>query len=340
MSINSSSELYINITNERPTPNFTASKIFPVVLFLLTFVFGLIGNCLYLWVLKFRMKKTVNTTLFFHLILAYLIFTLVTPFLALYLLFKPHWIFGTFLCKVINSTLTFSMYVSVFILTMISMDRYMLVFHPHWYRRHMHHGHATVICLVFWSLAFLFSSPYLVFRQVRQDNKTNICYNDYSLSGKWDNEKKLQVKWGLFFFRLLLGFLFPLFFITVCYLQISLKLKKAHLTRSNKPSKIIFAAIISFFICWTPYHVLYGMLVVDGQFQESIINALTVLTVCLTCFNSCFTPVLYLFIMESFKEMFRKSILSLIENAFNENFISVDRSLEEKSELPSSSTIK
>lgn len=291
------------------------------ILFFVTFAFGLVVNTLYLWVLWFRMTRNVNTTLFFHLILANLMVTFVFPFAAVYFIMEPHWVFGLFMCKLINSLVSLGMYVSVFLLTVISVDRYCLVFHPHTHKRYMNPRSASITCLLFWVLAFGFITPYLVFRQVRNEGNVTICYNDYTLSGRWGEKR---VKWVLFSIRLVMGFVIPFSIITFCYAKIFIKMKKERLARSRRPYRIILIAILSFFISWTPYHLWYGMGVEKDKFPQSVLKSLQVLSTCLTCINSCFTPVLYLFIVESFKNMFRKSILAIIELVVNETFTSMN----------------
>ncbi|KAM8927822.1 putative G-protein coupled receptor 33 [Pelodytes ibericus] len=311
------------------------------LLLVITFIFGLVVNNLYLWVLGFRMNKSINSTWFFHFIVSNLVFTLILPFILVFFLMYPHWIFGLFLCKVINALISVAMYTSVFVLMVISLDRYLLVFHPHWYRSHMKSRYATIICLILWALSILCSSPYLVFRNLRQENGTTLCFNDYSMSRTWESQRReQQIKWAIFSFRILVGYLFPFFVIAFCYLKIALKMRKEKLAKSSKPYKIIFIAILSFFVSWMPYHAWYAMGVEKGRFQESTLNAMMILTLCLTCFNSCFTPIFYLFIVESFKKMFKKSILSLVESMFSEAFVSLHKSLEEKSMPQSSSMVR
>ncbi|KAM4652220.1 putative G-protein coupled receptor 33 [Discoglossus pictus] len=340
MSLDSSSDLHINITDGTTPTRIPVSQLVSAILLLLTFLFGLVGNSLYIWVLGFRMRKSVNITYFFHLILTNLVFTFTIPFASLYILWQPHWIFGVFLCKAVNSLITLSMYASVFLLTVISIDRYMLVFHPHLYRRRMNLRYASVICLCLWGLAVLCSSPYLLFRQIRQDNKTTICYNDYTLSGKWNDKQKINVKWSMFCFRLLLGFLLPFCLITYFYLKIIYKIKTDHLVSSNKPYKIIFTTITSFFVSYISYHLWYGMRLMEDRYLESIQNALEVTAICLSCFNSCFTPTFYLFVVENVKNVFKTSILSLIEAVFTENSDAREQKLEEKSEIQLTSVVK
>ncbi|CAJ0922895.1 unnamed protein product [Ranitomeya imitator] len=213
------------------------------------------------------------------------------------------------------------MYGSVFFLTIISVDRYWLVFHPHFYRKHMHAHKSSVICLLLWGLAFLCGSPYLAFRRVRHEKNITICYNDYALTGKQDLVYETKVKWIMLFLRLLGGFFIPLVIITICYLKIAFKIKKENFTKSKKPYKIITVAIISFFISWTPYHLSYGMSIEKGSFGKTTLQALKVFATISACFNACFTPILYLFIVEKFKNIFKKSIVSIFQAVLNDAFL-------------------
>ncbi|KAM3923162.1 putative G-protein coupled receptor 33 [Leptodactylus fuscus] len=323
---NVSASLHLNTSDGLFHQTFSAFKLTSAVFLLFTFVFGLVMNTLYLWVLGFRMRKTINTTWFFHLISGNLMFTLSIPFLTAYVIMKPYWIFGLFMCKVINSLISLSMYLVVFALTVISIDRYCLVYYPIWYRSYMNPKKASLICLFLWILALLFTSPYLAFRQIKYDNNITICYNDYGLSGRWDEQ---QVKWIMFTTRLFLGLIIPFAIIAITYLKIILKISKEKLVKSTKPYRIICIAVVSFLVSWTPYHAWYGMSVEQGRFPESLLNTLQVLAISLSCINSCFTPIMYLFIVENFKLMFRKSLLDLIELVVNEAFTSASRSLDE-----------
>ncbi|CAH2318691.1 probable G- coupled receptor 33 [Pelobates cultripes] len=339
MSWNVTSTSTINTTTSEGTisPVIPTSNIFITLIMCITFLFGLVVNSLYLWVLGFRISKTVNSTWFFHFILANLVFTLILPFIAVYMLTYPHWILGLVMCKLLNSLMSVAMFEAVFMLTVISIDRYLLVFHPHWYRRHMTPRYATIICIFIWGLAIICSSPYIVFRQLRKEKNATFCQNDYTLSRKWDSQhREIKIKWILFTFRILVGYLLPFFVILFCYLQIALKLKKEKMARTSKPYKIITIAVLSFFVCWLPYHLWYGMSIEKGRFEETTLGVLRILTTCLTCLNFCFTPIFYLFIVDSFKKVFKKSILSLIESVLNDAFVSMNRSLEEKMQHSSS----
>ncbi|KAG8541654.1 hypothetical protein GDO81_028529 [Engystomops pustulosus] len=324
VTLNNSSTFILNISNGSTPQTLSASKLMSSMFLLLTFIFGLVMNSLYLWVLGFRMRKSTNTTWFFHLILGNLVFTLYIPLIAVYDITKPRWILGLFMCKIMNSLISLDMYLVIFVLTMISVDRFCLVFHPLWYRKYMNPQKASAICLFLWILALLFTSPYLVFRKLKDESNITTCYNDYGLYGRWN---KQQVKWIMFSTRLFLGFIIPFTIISICYLKIIYKIRKENLVKSKNPYKIISIAIVSFFVSWAPYHLWYGMSAAEeGLFPKSLLDTLQVLTICLICINSCFTPIMYLFIVENFKIMFRNSLMDLIELVLNETFS--NRSLE------------
>ncbi|XP_019283631.1 probable G-protein coupled receptor 33 [Panthera pardus] len=299
-----------------------ASNVIIALLLYLSVIIGTITNGLYLWVLFFKMKKTVNTLLFFHLIFSYFISILILPFIAASYLQDNHWSFGTAMCKVFNATLSTGMFASIFFLSAISVDRYLLTLHPVWSQLHRTPRWASRIILGIWISATALGMPYLVFRETQDDHKGRVtCQNNYAVSTNWES-KKMQTfrKWihvACFIGRFLLGFLLPFFIITLCYTRVANKMKERGLSRSNKPFKVMMTAIISFFVCWMPYHVHQGLILTKNQ---SVLLQLTlILTVITISFNAIFSPTLYLFTGENFKNVFKKSILALFESTFSED---------------------
>ncbi|XP_077312206.1 putative G-protein coupled receptor 33 [Lithobates pipiens] len=292
-----------NTSTESPTLGITASKLLVSILLFIQFLFGLVVNILYLWVLKFRMKPSVNNVWIFHLIITNLVFILLQPFPIIYVLMEPRWIFGIFLCKVHHSMMSFCLFASVFLITGVNLNRYLLVYHPHWYIGHIRLGNASAACFGLWGLAILCSSPYLLFRVTTRKDNFTICYNDYTLSGKWANVEA-QVKWGMFFFRILVSFLLPSVIIAFCHFKILFKIKNQRRS-STKPYKVIFLATATFLICLTPYHIAYGMNLARGRFENGMLLILKIIS---THAYSLIGPICYLFIMEDFTKEFRKFI--------------------------------
>uniref|UniRef100_K7FBV1 Probable G-protein coupled receptor 33 n=1 Tax=Pelodiscus sinensis TaxID=13735 RepID=K7FBV1_PELSI len=130
-----------------------------------TFLVGVVANGLYLWVLGMKMKRTVTTLWFLHLVSCSVFVTLLIPFFAVYVLLGFHWVFGMALCKVLNTCISMVMFSSVFLLTLISLDRYILIHHPIWSQNHRTVHRAGKLALGVWLVSFALSIPNLVFRE-------------------------------------------------------------------------------------------------------------------------------------------------------------------------------
>ncbi|XP_045697112.1 probable G-protein coupled receptor 33 [Phyllostomus hastatus] len=300
-----------------------APKMIIVILLFTSSIIGIITNGLYLWILKFKMKKTVNTLFFLHFVLSHFIATLIVPLITIPFLQNNHWSFGTAMCKIFNSILHTGLSASVFFLSAISVDRYILTFHPVWSQLHRTPRWASSIILGVWISAAALSMPHLVFKETYDDHKGRVtCQDNYALSTDWES-KKMQTlrKWihvACFTSKFLLSFLLPFFIITFCYVKVANQMKKRSLFKSNKPFKVMKTAIISFFVCWVPYHVYRGLLLSDNK---SLLLQLTMLVaVITTSFNIVFSPTLYLFVGENFKKVIKNSILALFESTFSEDF--------------------
>ncbi|XP_078507200.1 putative G-protein coupled receptor 33 [Lissotriton helveticus] len=312
------------------------------VFLLITFTIGILGNSFYLWILGWKMKPTASTIWFQHLISAHLLFTLVIPFHAIFLLMDCHWMFGTTLCKLVNFVISFSMYASVFLLTVISVDRCLLVVVPLWTKSHRTNKRASIICFSVWILALPFSLPYLVFRKTFVDTNNKItCFNDYALSDDWITPEiqdlRRRVHLSMFILRLVMGFLLPFSIMIACYLKLAVTLKAGNHNKTNKPFKVIVTAVTSFFVCWLPYHIYSGLIVYQESVSQLLVLMVLFFTIVLCCIQAGCTPIMYLFIGETFRDLFKASIHSLFSKAFAEETLHNDLENERKPrEFPTS----
>ncbi|KAJ7398137.1 Chemokine-like receptor 1 [Pitangus sulphuratus] len=292
-------------------------------------VLGVTGNGLVIWIAGFKMKKTVNSVWFLNLAVADFIFTFFLPLSIAYTALGFHWPFGKLLCK-LNSTIAFlNMFASVFLLTVISVDRCVSVAFPVWSHNRRSPELAARIALGTWVLALLLSSPYLVFRDtVVSSRNTTSCYNNFALSDDYSSEATRSL-WrvrhkAMIVTRFLCGFLVPFLVILVCYSVVAVKLRRRQLAGSAKPYRIITAVTASFFLCYFPYHVFSLLEISKNSSSHEMKLALYIgipLVSSLAFFNSCINPILYVFVGPDFKEKFLPSILSTFEGAFSEESV-------------------
>ncbi|XP_067402920.1 probable G-protein coupled receptor 33 [Emydura macquarii macquarii] len=298
-----------------------ATHLASAVLLFATFLVGVVGNGLYLWVLGLKMRRTVTTLWFLHLVSCYFLFTLMIPFFAVYVLLGFHWAFGTAMCKLLNTCISMGMFSSVFLLTLISLDRYILIHHPIWSRCHRTLPRVRKLVVGVWLVSFALSAPYLAFRETRVvDGGRIVCINNYDVSSDWTVAERQalgrRVHLAIFVVRFLLGFLLPFCTIVGCYSRVGLKMKEKKLAWARKPFKVMLATVVSFFLSWLPYHLYQGVKLYGKEMPESVSGTLLIIYTFMSCFNACFTPILYLFVGEKFWQVFRMSLLTLVKAAF------------------------
>uniref|UniRef100_A0A674JHT6 Probable G-protein coupled receptor 33 n=1 Tax=Terrapene triunguis TaxID=2587831 RepID=A0A674JHT6_9SAUR len=323
--------------NSRQTPAaMRATHLAAAMLLFTTLPEGVVGNRLYLRVLGLKMRRTVTTLWFLHLASCYFLFTLLIPFFTVYLLLDFHWVFGTAMCKLLNACISMDMFSSVFLLALISLDRYTLTCHPIWSQHHRTLAQARKLAAGVWLVSFALSTPYLAFRDTHVDEGRITCIDNYTLSRNWNGAETQdlgrRVHLAIFTVQFLLGFLLPFCTITGCYVCVGLELKEKGLAQSGKPFKVMVAAVVSFFLCWLPYHLYYALMFYRNV-PQSVTGSFLVIFIIMFCFNVCFTPVLYLFVGGTFQQVARTSLFALVKAAFDED-LSSDGSGPESSRRP------
>lgn len=303
------------------------ARIFLVVIYSVVCFLGILGNGLVIVVATFKMKRTVNTVWFVNLAVADFLFNIFLPIHITYAAMDYHWVFGKAVCKISSFLLSHNMYTSVFLLTVISFDRCISVVLPVWSQNHRSVRLAYMTCVVVWVLAFFLSSPSLVFRDTNNANGKITCFNNFSLSAAESFPHSTHSRGHPVGFRrhmvvtitrFLCGFLIPVVIITACYLTIVFKLQRNRLAKTKKPFKIIITIIVTFFLCWCPYHTLYLLELHHMAVPGSVFSLGLPLATAIAIANSCMNPILYVFMGHDFKK-FKVALFSRLVNALSED---------------------
>uniref|UniRef100_UPI00320C01D5 Type-1 angiotensin II receptor Soluble cytochrome b562 complex n=1 Tax=Homo sapiens TaxID=9606 RepID=UPI00320C01D5 len=198
-------------------------------LYSIIFVVGIFGNSLVVIVIYFYMKlKTVASVFLLNLALADLCFLLTLPLWAVYTAMEYRWPFGNYLCKIASASVSFNLYASVFLLTCLSIDRYLAIVHPMKSRLRRTMLVAKVTCIIIWLLAGLASLPAIIHRNVFFIENTNITVCAFHYESQ---NSTLPIGLGLT--KNILGFLFPFLIILTSYTLIWKALKKAYDLEDN-----------------------------------------------------------------------------------------------------------
>ncbi|XP_051865064.1 C3a anaphylatoxin chemotactic receptor-like [Pristis pectinata] len=295
-----------------------------ILAYALTFLLGVPGNGAVIWVTGFKMKRSVNTVWFLNLAVADLTYCLTLPFQLANVALRSTWPRDNVLCKLLPSAIVLNMSASVFLLTLISVDRCLAVTRPVWSQTHRSLAWVRVACFGAWGLAFLMCLPTLLTRQVVTYPELGLSFCSFNYTGTYFGDRTKAV---VEVTRAVFAFALPFLIMAACYLLIGRKLQGGKFAKSRKPVRLIAAVVAAFFVCWLPYHIC-GL--AQAFASSSAAQVWDSAAVGLASFNSALNPLLYVFAGRDFRQVFRRSVAASLRLAF----------AEERSESAISSRVK
>ncbi|XP_063340900.1 formyl peptide receptor 2-like [Pelmatolapia mariae] len=287
-----------------------------IVIYCVIFIAGTLGNGLVIYVAGFKMQKTVDSVWFHNLAIADFLFTAFLIFSIISLSQSHQWPFGAFMCKLNTFVSVVNMFVSIFTLTAMSLDRCLCIWVVVWAHNKRTVSKAQLISAGIWVIAGVFSTPYATFRTASVGSRGESSCG-YSATIK---EHKLTLD----IFRFVMGFVIPFLIIVISYVSIGIRAMRMPRTRRRRSRRVIFSIIFAFFICWLPFHIFNF---IELKFStnlelQGIVRMYGPLTVSLAFLNSCLNPILYVFMCEEFQKKFRQSICFVLESALAEDHLS------------------
>ncbi|XP_061547786.1 chemerin-like receptor 2 [Phycodurus eques] len=295
-----------------------AMHIISVVIYIISFVLGLIGNGTVIWVTGCKSKRTVNSVWLLNLALADFVFVLFLPFYIDYILQDFHWDFGVAMCKINSFVLVMNMYASVLFLTVLSVDRYVsLVFH-NWSQRSRTVARAWLTSACIWVTAVIMSCPALIFRDtVRLQDKV-VCFNNFHIQ---DGQSAAAKHILIVSIRTTVGFLLPFSAICVTGILLTVRVNQSqgsvHVTSFTKT---VNAMILAFFLCWAPFHIfsLMELSLHSSLYLHNVLKMGFPLATSLGFFHSCINPVLYVLLGKKVRLILKRGCLDITKSSLRE----------------------
>ncbi|KAK6296031.1 hypothetical protein J4Q44_G00337440 [Coregonus suidteri] len=290
-----------------------------LVFYGLVFLLGVPGNALVVWVIGFRMPRSVTSLWFLNLALADLLCCLSLPLHMVPLAMDQHWPFGPVACKLLKGLIYMVMYCSVLLLVLISLDRWLLVSRPVWCQNWRRPHKATWVCVGLWLLALLGSIPQFVnVKEVQLSTSKSECLGSYTIVSSW----------AIITLRFLVGFVLPFVTIVVCHWVVYSRARQGSEVGSGRVSevrtrrtlRVIVAVSLSFFLCWVPLHMLDFLVLLTPRHSSHSANVQLAhtLALCLAYCNSCLNPLLYVCLGRGFKQSINRSLRSMFNFATEE----------------------
>ncbi|NXN13376.1 NPBW1 protein, partial [Indicator maculatus] len=296
----------LNISSPALSPSFHAAV--PVIYSIICAV-GLTGNTTVIYViLKAPKMKTVTNIFILNLAIADELFTLVLPInIADYLLLQ--WPFGEFMCKLIISIDQYNTFSSIYFLTVMSIDRYLVVVATTESRKMSYRTYraAKIVSLCVWSFVTVIILPFTVFAKVHTEQGRSQCVFVFP--------HPESVWWkGSRIYTLILGFAIPVSTICILYTTMLFRLRRVHLDcnakaldkAKRKVTLMVVVILAVCLFCWTPYHLSTVVALTTDIPQTPLVIGISYFITTLSYANSCFNPFLYAFLDDSFRRSVRK----------------------------------
>lgn len=268
----------------------------------LSFLIGVPGNLLVIWTILRHVKERSNTlVIILHLAVADLLVLITLP-LWIYSLAHA-WMFGEASCKAMVYMIMGCMYSSVFLITLMSVERFVAVRYPFALTRWQRQKHLNRVLLALWTLAFLFSIPVIPTQVVgKESGKEHCLYREYTST-------TLELVCVLL--ETVVGYILPFAILVVCYGCLCSRITKMTFKSKRKSTVVVTSIVVVFAICWTPHHIgnILSLIILAMEDSsplktnvESVQSIMTIIAGAMVFISSTVNPILYMLSARSFRK--------------------------------------
>ncbi|XP_066170158.1 probable G-protein coupled receptor 34 [Sylvia atricapilla] len=286
-----------------------------IVFYSIIFVVGLVGNIIALFAfLCIHQKRNSIQVYLLNVAIADLLLIFCLPFRILYHA-TNRWMFGRIFCKIVGTQFYMNMYISIVLLGLISLDRYIKINKSVKRSKMLTTTRSVQICCTVWAIALtgfiVVVAPSFLMTEVSNSTK---CFHYRSKQ----NGEKIE---AILNFITVLIFWIVFFLLILSYVKIAKNLLKISRRRANFPNagkytqtaRNSFIVLIIFTVCFVPYHMfrfayITSQLRTPSCYWREIIHTSNEVMLIFSSFNSCLDPVMYFLMSRSV----RKTVFQLI----------------------------
>ncbi|EMP41253.1 leukotriene B4 receptor 1-like [Chelonia mydas] len=272
----------------------------------LSFAIGIPGNSIVIWTICGKVKQRSPTVMLILNLAISDILVLVTLPVWIYS-FANTWLFGVTFCKTLVSVVYCSMYASVFIITTLSLERFMAVFYPFMIQRWKNKAVILKVVFLIWLLSVAFGASIIPFQEIEETKIGQQCtYRNYTS----DQQKILCL-----LLETIVGFVIPFVIISTCYVCVERRINTMTYSSRQRSARLIASVIVAFAVCWLPHHLFNIIEIVSTQIVGSnqkmslaldeVSEMGVYISGSLAFISSCINPLLYAFAARNFQSHLR-----------------------------------
>lgn len=219
-----------------------------------------------------------------------------------------YWFFGVFFCRVVNGVIKVNLFISIFLVVVISQDRYCVLVYFMVSRRRRRRRQVQVICVFIWVMGGFLSVFTFLFRFIKIVSELNIfvCVLGFFYE-VWNFARIVELNVLVFFLSLVVIVFFNYYILVFLRVQIEVSRTRYRGFTDGKITVFIFVFVVIFLVCWIFYYFfvflefLFQVRVVRGCFWENFIDLGLQCVNFFVFINSCLNLVIYVFVGQFFR---------------------------------------
>ncbi|KAI5087839.1 tachykinin receptor 3-like, partial [Silurus meridionalis] len=272
---------------------------------------GLFGNLVVVWIIvAHRRMRTVTN--YFLLNSAFCDAAMAAFNTLINFIYAAHgdWYFGEEYCKFHNFFPVAAVFASIYSMTAISVDRYMAIIHPLKPRLSATATKVVIVCI--WFLAVVLAFPLCFYSTIRTLPRRTICYV------AWPRPAEDSLMYHTIVSVLV--YMLPLVVMGIAYTIIGVTLwgseipgdssdnYHGQLRAKRKVVKMMIVVVVTFALCWLPYHVYFIVTGLNKQLNKrKSIQQVYLSVLWLAMSSTMYNPIIYCCLNNRFRAGFKKA---------------------------------
>ncbi|XP_002815067.4 neuromedin-K receptor [Pongo abelii] len=272
---------------------------------------AVLGNLIVIWIILAH-KRMRTVTNYFLVNLAFsdasmaAFNTLVNFIYALH----SEWYFGANYCRFQNFFPITAVFASIYSMTAIAVDRYMAIIDP--LKPRLSATATKIVIGSIWILAFLLAFPQCLYSKTKVMPGRTLCFV------QWPEGPKQHFTYHIIV--IILVYCFPLLIMGITYTIVGITLwggeipgdtcDKYHeqLKAKRKVVKMMIIVVMTFAICWLPYHIYFILTAVYQQLNRwKYIQQVYLASFWLAMSSTMYNPIIYCCLNKRFRAGFKRA---------------------------------
>ncbi|XP_067274604.1 probable G-protein coupled receptor 132b [Pseudorasbora parva] len=283
-----------------------------MVLYIVVFIIGLPANLVTVYLTLHQVcRKNVLGIYLLSLSLCDLTYLFTLPLWTVYVNNNHEWPWTSMACKVTGFVFFNNMYISIFLLCCVSIDRYVAVVYAIESRGLRQKRIAALIAISIFLVVGLGHTPVFIMREGEAAKGSRRCFEPGQSS---------ELVTAFNYARVCIGFCIPLAILIFTNRAILANVQASTGLQPHQKEKVRYlavAVVTLFLICFAPYHIILLMRALTFHFPreechfEKHIYTPYKISLGLSTFNSAINPILYVLSSNNIRQEIRRGMASL-----------------------------